>query len=132
MLVPIPGMSMLKFVVPDPHPPAVDPPPPDAEVRRLAHALIQKALDVACGMRPMVQLDRRRFARPVHVHLAARLRGSDLRGPVAVRSLHLAPGTGGPEGLEVYGTAVCAATTIGYTARLSTDWPGRLLSFRVL
>lgn len=129
MLVPIPGMSMLKFVVPDPRPPAVDPPPPGAEVQQLARALAQKALDVACGMRPITQLDRRRFARPVHVHIAARLRGSDLRGPVILRSLHLAPGT---DGVEIYGTAVCAATALGYTGRLSTDWPGRLLSFRVL
>lgn len=132
MLVPIPGMSMLKFVVPDPppaEPPQLQPRPLPSGAHHVARALIQKALDVACGMRPLVQLERRRFDRPVHVHLAARLRHSGLRGPVAVASLHLAPGV---DGLEVYGTAVCAGVTFGYTARLSTDWPGRLLSFRVL
>lgn len=129
MLVPIPGMSLLKFVVPDEKPPALPPTPVQPQATLLARSLVQKALDVACGVRPLTQLDKRRFERPVHTHLSARLRTSALRGPVKIRSLHVEPAG---EQLEIFGTAVCGSATLAYTAQLSHEWPGKLLSFRVL
>lgn len=131
MLTPIPGMVHLKVIVPvSPQDPEFSPsdgsPPPELPPRRSTAALIQLALEVACGMRPAESVDRKRFGPPARVHLAARARAGDLKGPVRVASLHLRN-----DG-EVHGTAACADRWLAYTARVETTAPGRLLTFRVL
>lgn len=124
MLSPVPGLTHLKVLVPQPPLNAVAPPPPASTdgSRHHAETLVRIALETAFGMRPVPQLKAPQFATPVRLHAAARQR-QGIRGPVRVDTLHLRSGG------ELFGTAVSGGRAHAFTARMS----GRqLVSFRVL
>ena len=127
MLIPVPGCTHLKVLVPDPSPAPSPPPQPTRDARRTAAHLVLVALEVAFGLRPGHQLTPKRFDAAVRIHVTARLRAArgarELRGPVRLDSLHTRS-----DG-EVFGTARVGDRTHAFTARIDDT---RMRSFRVL
>lgn len=131
MLIPVPGLTHLKVLVPTPPlinvPLGAPPPlPPVRQETGRATPLVRVALEVAFGMRPLQQLTKRRFDPGVRVHITARRRASKSPtsgGAVRVDTLHLR------EDGEIFGTAVAGGQAHAFTARVADN---RLTSFRVL
>ncbi len=126
MLIPVPGCTHLKVLIPEPAPSPQPPAPTPHDARRTATHLVRVALEIAFGLRPAHQLTPRLFDAAARIHVTARLRmaqASRAQGPVRLDSLHTRP-----DG-EIFGTATVGGRTHAYTARLHD---GRMRSFRVL
>lgn len=127
MLMPIPGLTHLKLLVPST--PLIDvraTPPrtiPTADSTQLSTSLVVIALEAAFGMRRASQLNATRFGMSVRTHIAARQRSGLRPEPVRMGALHL------QDDGELFGTAHAGGRAYAFTGCVDKQ---RLLSFRVL
>ena len=126
MLQPIPGLTHLMYLVPEPVP---SPPPRRTPVPREVSGLIRVALDSLFGLRPVTQLHHRRFDASVRAHITARQRAGDA-GVVKLISCHVQMHE---QVAEAFGSVRYAGAITAYAARLGeSDGTWRMLSFRML
>lgn len=126
MLYPIPGLTHLKYLVPEPLP---VPGTPKAPIPREVSALIRVALDSVFGLRPVSQLHPKRFDASVRTHVVARQKAGPV-GVVKLLSCHVQMGEGAA---EAFGSVVLGVRTTAYAAQLrESDGIWRMRSFRVL
>lgn len=126
MLHPIPGLTHLMYLVPEPVP---APPPRKIPVPKEVSGLIRVALDSLFGLRPVTQLHHRRFDPSVRSHITARLRAGDA-GVVKLISCHVQMQD---QAAEAFGSVRYAGAITAYAARLGESggtW--RMVSFRML
>ncbi len=126
MLHPIPGLSHLKYLVPDPIP---TPQPHREPIPREVAALVRVALDSMFGLRPITQLHPKRFDANVRTHIAARQKVGHA-GVAKLLSCHVQVHGAGA---EAFGSIRFGKRATAYAARLAeSDGMWRMLSFRVL
>ncbi|GAB3592941.1 hypothetical protein CFAEC_03285 [Corynebacterium faecale] len=126
MLQPIPGLSHLKYLVPE----LIPAPHPQKEpVPKEVSGLVRVALDSAFGLRPLTQLHPRRFDTPVRAHIIARQKAGHV-GVAKLISCHIQMNGAVA---EAFGSVRFGESTTAYAARLSeSDGIWRMLNFRVL
>ena len=126
-LRPIPGLSYLQLFVPaDP----INYPPPeehdDEKIRAQIRPLVQVAVEVAAGSRPLSHLKPARFNAPVRRHLSAWLRAAPLPTGAPGGKVHSVHAR---DDGEYFGTAEIGGHHYAFTGSLQGN---TLQSFRLL
>lgn len=133
MLTPIPGFNHLKTWKPTPQQPTLQTTPETktpqkpAKVRLLnqhaVHHIINTALEVATGIKPINILTNERYHPSVLRHITARRRYQQ-RGPATITSMHAHQQN--PTTLNISGACQLAGKTYAYAAKIQFTSYGKL------